>query len=298
MVFEGYRSARRNAYRTVIEWNWQTKTLVAAGFAGLLALLSQVAIPVPWTPVPLTLQLLGVFLIGTYLGPRYALVSFGIYLAAGAIGLHVFAPSSNSFNPPDLYAPERWRILVPDAVHKTGFTMGYIVGWVLAGAFIALWMRRRSARLDGPFLWAIVLGLGALLASITLGSLYLDDGNHFSVAEGSGTQYDSSHDKLLVFAAASLVLVPAMAWLVARGRGGSEALNLYLVLMAGVAIIHVCGLIVLKATLDLTWQQAAGLGSTVFLPFDALKAGLAVVLALPFLPSRRELDADPPATPG
>src|SRR5687767_14409077 len=83
---DGFRQARLRAYFAAQELGTLTKVLVAVGFAGMLALLSQMAIPVPWTPVPLTMQVLGVFLIGTYLGPRYALVAFGTYLLAGAIG--------------------------------------------------------------------------------------------------------------------------------------------------------------------------------------------------------------------
>jgi biotin transporter BioY len=71
-----------------------------------------------------------------------------------------------------------------------------------------------------------------------------------------------------------------------RGFVAAEALNLYVVLLAAVAIIHLCGVLVLAPTLGLTWTKAVALGSTVFLPFDALKAGAAVALALPFLPTR------------
>ena len=65
-----------------------------AGFALALAAASQVAIPLPGTPVPLTLQPLLVVLAGMLLGPRLGAVSMAVYLAAGAAGMPVFAPGA------------------------------------------------------------------------------------------------------------------------------------------------------------------------------------------------------------
>src|SRR5918999_4855443 len=64
----------------------------AIAFAILLAAASQVAIPLPGTPVPITLQPLIVVLSGLVLGPAAAAASMAIYLVAGAAGLPVFAP--------------------------------------------------------------------------------------------------------------------------------------------------------------------------------------------------------------
>src|SRR5215471_1861833 len=61
-------------------------TLVGvAGFAIALAAASQVAIPVPFTPVPITLQPLVVVLAGLMLGPRAGAASMLLYLVAGAL---------------------------------------------------------------------------------------------------------------------------------------------------------------------------------------------------------------------
>ena len=61
-----------------------------AGFSIALALASQVAIPLPFTPVPITLQPLVVVLAGLMLGPAAGAASMVLYLAAGAAGLPVF----------------------------------------------------------------------------------------------------------------------------------------------------------------------------------------------------------------
>src|SRR5437762_4353184 len=63
------------------------------GFAIALAAASQVAIPLPFTPVPITLQPLVVVLAGLMLGPAAGAASMVLYLAAGAAGLPVFVRS-------------------------------------------------------------------------------------------------------------------------------------------------------------------------------------------------------------
>src|ERR1043165_7719795 len=62
------------------------------GFAAAVAAASQIAIPLPWTPVPVTLQPMLVILAGMWLGPSAAAASMVLYLAAGAVGLPVFTP--------------------------------------------------------------------------------------------------------------------------------------------------------------------------------------------------------------
>src|SRR5687768_10215847 len=61
---------------------------------GLTVLAAQVSIPLPFTPVPLTLQPMVVLLGGAALGPRLGLASQVLYLMAGLAGLPVFAASA------------------------------------------------------------------------------------------------------------------------------------------------------------------------------------------------------------
>ncbi|SDJ51802.1 biotin transporter BioY [Natronorubrum texcoconense] len=63
----------------------------AAVLAALLGAVAPVAIPLPLSPAPLTLQVLFVFLAGLVLGPVWGSVSMLLYLTAGAIGIPVFA---------------------------------------------------------------------------------------------------------------------------------------------------------------------------------------------------------------
>ena len=75
-------------------WDVRSKTanaiLIVAGSL-LMAALAQVALPLPFTPVPITGQTLGVLLVGAALGSRRAAASLTLYLIEGASGLPFFA---------------------------------------------------------------------------------------------------------------------------------------------------------------------------------------------------------------
>ncbi len=68
---------------------------VAAVVAGavLVAAAAQVSVPLPGTPVPMTLQPMAVLLVGGLLGARLGALSMILYLAMGAAGLPVFTPT-------------------------------------------------------------------------------------------------------------------------------------------------------------------------------------------------------------
>lgn len=63
---------------------------VLAGSA-LVALTAQLAIPLPFTPVPITAQTFAVLLVGAVLGSRRGALAMAVYLAQGAAGLPVFS---------------------------------------------------------------------------------------------------------------------------------------------------------------------------------------------------------------
>ncbi|MCH8255792.1 MAG: biotin transporter BioY, partial [Gemmatimonadetes bacterium] len=69
---------------------WRVISLVLGAL--LVALGAQMALPLPGTPVPVTLQVPAVLLVGGLLGPRMGAASLVLYLALGAAGLPVFAP--------------------------------------------------------------------------------------------------------------------------------------------------------------------------------------------------------------
>lgn len=74
-----------------LQWKSRLHRMVVAGvFAALLAVLSQISIPLP-TGIPVTLQTFAVALCGFALGPGLGAAAVGVYLALGAVGIPVFA---------------------------------------------------------------------------------------------------------------------------------------------------------------------------------------------------------------
>ncbi len=119
-----------------------TKALVlCALFAAVTAVLSQLSLPLPFTPVPINLATLAVFAAGGLLGPVYGAVSLVVYVVLGAAGLPVFAQFSGGIG-----------ILI-------GPTGGYIMGYIAAAAMTG-WIAKRLQRQ----FWGNVLAMTAGLA--------------------------------------------------------------------------------------------------------------------------------------
>jgi biotin transport system substrate-specific component len=68
-----------------------SSVLLVAGASALFALSAQVAIPIPHSPIPITLQPLAILLVGAALGPARASAAACLYLLEGLAGLPVFA---------------------------------------------------------------------------------------------------------------------------------------------------------------------------------------------------------------
>ncbi|MDE3174404.1 MAG: biotin transporter BioY [Gemmatimonadota bacterium] len=132
--------------------------LGVAGFAAALAAASQVAIPLPGTPVPITLQPLLVVLAGMMLGPAYGAASMVLYLVLGAAGLPVFAPMG---------APGVMRFIGPTG----GYLLAYPVAAFVSGALVFR-LRGFTGRTLAAAAGVLVLYVGGLaqLAVLT-GSL-------------------------------------------------------------------------------------------------------------------------------
>jgi biotin transport system substrate-specific component len=65
---------------------------LVVGGSLFVALCARIAIPLPGTPVPLTVQNFGVLLVGLLLGSRRGFAALALYLAEGAVGMPVFSP--------------------------------------------------------------------------------------------------------------------------------------------------------------------------------------------------------------
>jgi biotin transport system substrate-specific component len=65
---------------------------IVVGASFFVALCARITLPLPFTPVPLTLQNFGVLLVGLLLGARRGFAALALYLAEGMMGLPVFSP--------------------------------------------------------------------------------------------------------------------------------------------------------------------------------------------------------------
>jgi biotin transport system substrate-specific component len=133
----------------------RTVGIVLAGSA-LAGVCARLALPLHFTPVPLSLAPFAVLLLGLLLDPRLAAATFGAYLLEGALGLPVFASTP----------------LAPGGLaHLIGPTGGYLLSYPLAASLIAFLVRRTDRGFASAFLSAaagslVILLCGALWLSV------------------------------------------------------------------------------------------------------------------------------------
>ncbi len=130
------------------------QTDVALVLAGSLfvALSAQVAIRLPFSPVPLTGQTLAVLLVGVLLGSRRGALALLTYLSEGAVGLPVFASGTSGI------------------AYMLGPTGGYLVGFLAAAYVTGLMTERGWARRT---VTAFILMVTGNLLMLALGLLWL-----------------------------------------------------------------------------------------------------------------------------
>ncbi|WP_299039528.1 biotin transporter BioY [uncultured Pseudokineococcus sp.] len=125
--------------------------LVAGGVLGM-ALMAQVSVPVPGSPVPITGQTLGLVLVASALGPVRAVSVMGFYILAALVGLPFYSEASGGY----------------EAV--VGATGGYVLGFVPAAYLMGLAARHGA---DRRFLRALPLFVAGQLVVFAVGVPWL-----------------------------------------------------------------------------------------------------------------------------
>lgn len=131
----------------------------------LLALLAQVRVLLPFTPVPITGQTYGVLLVGALLGSRRGAASLLLYLTGGGLGLPVFQGATAG-----------WGVFASP-------TGGYLLGFALAAVVVGWLAERGWDRRVGTAIVAMLLGEVAIYL-IALPCLSLFVGARHVVALG------------------------------------------------------------------------------------------------------------------
>lgn len=148
----------------------RTTYMVLCGlFAALMAICALIVIPLGFTPIPVSLGTLGVFLTGGLLGKKYGTISMTVYVLLGAAGIPIFAGFRGGLG-----------VLV-------GPTGGYILGYIAAVFIIGLLIeklipkaeaKRSRAQELAVYAAAMIIGLAVCYA---LGTLWFMVSTHTGV---------------------------------------------------------------------------------------------------------------------
>lgn len=112
---------------------------LVALFGGLIAALAFVSVPLPFSPVPVTGQTLGVMMAGLLLGPGLGAAAAGIYILLGFVGLPVFSGGAGGLS----------ALAGPTGGYILGFAAG---AWAVGASYRALRGRAAAA------FWAAFIG--------------------------------------------------------------------------------------------------------------------------------------------
>lgn len=98
--------SRQSLGRGLDTWvnTWTGRATAVVCGSAFVALCAHIAVPLPWTPVPMTMQPFAVLLVAMLLGPWLGAASMAAYLAEGAVGLPVFVPGLGGLLPLGLSA--------------------------------------------------------------------------------------------------------------------------------------------------------------------------------------------------
>lgn len=139
----------------------ERRLLAAVAFAALTAIAARIAVPVPGTAVPFSLQIVAVMLAGILLGPGLGAGSQVLYVAAGLAGLPVFVAGGG---PAYLLGPTGgYLIAFPLAAAIAGFFASRFSGiaWLTLGCALAV----LAVHVGGTSWIAITLGRDAAVGA-------------------------------------------------------------------------------------------------------------------------------------
>jgi biotin transport system substrate-specific component len=125
--------------------------IVVAGSA-LLAVSAHIAVPLWFTPVPMTLQSFAVLALALLLGPRLAFATMAAYLAEGAAGLPVFTPHG-----------------LGGLLQLFGPTGGYLLSYPVVAPIVS-WLWRLGTR---SFSRALLIAGAGTLVTLAMGAVWL-----------------------------------------------------------------------------------------------------------------------------
>ena len=118
---------------------WAKNVLIVSASSILIALFAKIAIPLPFSPVPIIMQDSVVLLLAVLLGPKRAVAAVGAFLMQGALGFPVFAKGSG-------------------LLYFFGPTGGYLIGYLVAALIVSTLIERMKSRTISSAVCALLLG--------------------------------------------------------------------------------------------------------------------------------------------
>lgn len=198
---KGWNEMSTQAVTGVLVDSWATKSrirnvVLVLGLTGFTALSAQVAIPLPFTPVPLTLQTFAVLAGAAALGAERAVLAQVLYIALAVAGTPVLAGGASG------------REVV------VGATGGYLIGFVLASYVVGRISSKGASTKSATTALAFVTGS---LVIYTLGAPWLayTTGNTITWAVINGVVPFLVGD--LIKAVAAGAVLP-MAWKLTKSK--------------------------------------------------------------------------------
>lgn len=161
MIFESRMTTQPAGIPRPLIWMRNLGIVVLGSL--LVAVGAHVALPLAFTPVPLTLQPFAVLLLGLLLPSGLAFTTMVAYLAEGAYGLPVFTPDSIAAG--------------GGVAHLMGPTGGYLLAFPFAVAWAShLWRSHRRS-----FIWALISATAGDLLILVAGAVWLNQLTHSSI---------------------------------------------------------------------------------------------------------------------
>jgi biotin transport system substrate-specific component len=138
-------------------FEWAKQIALVVGASLFVALCARITVPLPFTPVPLTLSNFAVLLVGLLLGSRRGFAALALYLVEGASGLPVFSPTGPG-----------------GTAQLFGVTGGYLMAYPFVAALAGLLFERGRA----TFARAISAGFAAEILLFAMGLTWLSFWTH------------------------------------------------------------------------------------------------------------------------
>jgi len=125
--------------------------------AAVVAAAAQVVVPVPFSPVPMTLQPLAVLAVGGFLGGIGGLSALVLYLLLGLLGLPVFAGGGSG----------AWHLLGPTG----GYLLAFPIAAAVTGALVRAAIKASPGGVNGRVILLVLLSCALGMSIIHVGGV-------------------------------------------------------------------------------------------------------------------------------